>query len=663
MKKITLSVCLVVKNEARYLAKCLESVSNAADEIIVVDTGSTDESLEIAGKYTDMAYSVKWRDDFSKVRNYALNKAKGEWILFLDGDEELTPESVPVIKGVIEQGECEGCLIKVLNYYNAGGRVEVAPDVIFRLFRNKKEYRYSGAIHEQICDNILMANPGARINIMEDICVIHYGYLPEEVVSKNKSERNTKLLLKAVKKNPNNLLDHFHLGVEYFRVNKLDKALQEFLFVFDKVDVQAVYAPKLMRYITKCHYLLGDLGEALHFIENVWVKYYPDQGDIFFLKGIICKDLKLYFEAFEAFNACLHLPPQPSHYANLYCQYKDKIFHQLGEIAEYYTDKEQALRYYIDALRENPSNTPSLARIVAILEPRKNPDYTVKALSSVFDLSDPDMQLELGRIFFQERAYGLAVEWIERVGQVIPLSPSSEALLIKGLSLLRQKLGDSGQKELECIPPGPYYVSAQGNLFIYHWLNGDYEKAEEILSNISNNCNAGSLVIVLEALLRDGFDNKDEIIRHGDIYAELMEVFERVIELEGFAGFDQVWSCVAELYDIRPTKVLGGLFFKYELFERAIGEYLLAVARDSGDGEVLYRIGKSYLSLSKPEEAQEYYHKALAAGFKSPQVNLEMARLYQELAVRALETGLGKLPDNLSLKQLLTELQAGLIRV
>lgn len=335
MKNVKLTICLVVKNEEKYIYRCLDSVKSEAYEIIVVDTGSDDSTVEIAKRFTDKIYTIKWRDDFSKARNFALSKASGDWVLFLDGDEELTSESLPALRQRISCEDYEGYLIKVLNCYEADKKVDMSPDVVFRLYRNRREYRYTGAIHEQICDNIIKTNPAAQIHIAEDICIIHYGYLPEEVMAKNKAERNTRLLLKAVKKNPDCLLDHFHLGVEYFRANQFDKALGEFHFVLDKVEMSALYVPKLMRYITKCHYVSGDLSEALRFIEKVWEPNFPDQGDLYYLKGLIFKVLERYPEAHAAFKKCLSVPPQPAFYGSEYCQYKDKTYHQLGELAEY----------------------------------------------------------------------------------------------------------------------------------------------------------------------------------------------------------------------------------------------------------------------------------------------------------------------------------------
>ncbi len=92
-KRITISLCMIVKNEERVLARCLDSVADLMDEIIVVDTGSTDRTKEIASRYTDLIYDFVWTDDFSAARNFAFSKAHMDYIYSADADEVLGEEN------------------------------------------------------------------------------------------------------------------------------------------------------------------------------------------------------------------------------------------------------------------------------------------------------------------------------------------------------------------------------------------------------------------------------------------------------------------------------------------------------------------------------------------------------------------------------------------
>lgn len=662
-----LSVCLIVKDEEKHLVRCLTSIAKAADEIIVVDTGSKDNTVQIAHQYTDKVFSVDWQDNFSDARNFTLSKATGDWVLFLDGDEALEMKSIPALKERINSTETEGYLIKVLNYYEHANKLEMAPDVVFRLFRNRKDYKYSGAIHEQICDNILAVNPRAKIEVAEDIYIYHYGYMKDEIKAKKKKERNTKLLEKEVQRTPDNLLNRFHLGVEYFRSGKIEKALGEFLIVLEKVNVRAVYAPKLMRYVAKCWYLMGKLEDSLKFVKETWKPHFPDQGDLYYLQGVICRELGRYAEAYNAFIQCLSISTQPAYYASLYWQYKDKIYFQIGQLAEYYMDKDAALEYYVEALKENPSAVHALERIIVILEPKKNPEYTLKALNTVFDLSDKSVQIDLGHIFFNQQAYELALQFfaLAEAQGIVPEYVNLE----KGLSLMRSKKFLPAIKELNKIPAdSKFYVTAQGNLFLYYWIMGDSKKANQTLSNLKKTGRNLCLVEILE-ILRDRREiQAGELVNPPEaLLPGVTEIIERLIELGEFMKMDEVLDSFRVLFPDSLNKLLGDFYLKYQLYHRALREYYLFVegwkAEAEVEAEVYYRLGKACWGAGRLVEAEKHLSKALKEGYARPKVHWEMARLYQEMALETLAEGSSRYPDSSELKALQEQIEKGLIEV
>ncbi|WP_254438492.1 glycosyltransferase family 2 protein [Paenibacillus sp. DCT19] len=123
---ITISLCMIVKNEERTLARCLDSVSGIVDEIIIVDTGSSDRTMDVAAQYTDQVYTYEWQDDFAAARNYSFEQATQEYILWLDADDVLLPGDQAKLRTLKEQlpsdGETEAV---VLNYTLAEGRRQV----------------------------------------------------------------------------------------------------------------------------------------------------------------------------------------------------------------------------------------------------------------------------------------------------------------------------------------------------------------------------------------------------------------------------------------------------------------------------------------------------------------------------------------------------------
>ncbi|MDQ7788611.1 MAG: glycosyltransferase family 2 protein, partial [Clostridia bacterium] len=180
----TISLCMIARNEAQNLGRCLNSVRDVVDEMIVIDTGSSDGTANIARSLGARVYSFVWNDNFSDARNSSLEMATGDWILFLDADEELAPESHDALRSLVNDETVDGYFVKIINYLGNEGWTETCPDIVFRLFRNRPEYRFRGAIHEQIADVILENNRRAGYRMAEDVIILHYGYLDRQISEK-----------------------------------------------------------------------------------------------------------------------------------------------------------------------------------------------------------------------------------------------------------------------------------------------------------------------------------------------------------------------------------------------------------------------------------------------------------------------------------------------
>ena len=143
----TLSICMIVKNEEKHLTKCLSSVKDIADEIVVVDTGSTDTTLHIAREFNSSIFHFKWNNDFASARNFALSKCQSDWILYLDADEELNNNSIDEIQKIIHGNLVAfNCIVKSLTANVSKFGLMKYP----RLFPNDKRIKFEGKVHEQI---------------------------------------------------------------------------------------------------------------------------------------------------------------------------------------------------------------------------------------------------------------------------------------------------------------------------------------------------------------------------------------------------------------------------------------------------------------------------------------------------------------------------------
>lgn len=178
-----LSACIICKNEENLIEDALKSIVNVVDEIIIVDTGSSDNTVNICKKYTDKIYNYNWEDDFSKARNYSISKANGDWILVIDADERLEFISKNILKNILENSIYNGyCLVSS----NEKGESTFP---ICRLFKNKKEYRFNNRLHEQIVHSIEKDRVG-MLNLMLN----HLGYDDENLKDNKKIDRNLEIL-------------------------------------------------------------------------------------------------------------------------------------------------------------------------------------------------------------------------------------------------------------------------------------------------------------------------------------------------------------------------------------------------------------------------------------------------------------------------------------
>ena len=191
----TLSACLIVRNEARVLERCLTSLSGVVDEIVVVDTGSTDATPEIAAGFGARICRHVWRDDFSAARNVGLDVATGDWILTIDADEYLEAGTRGRIRAVIDRTDADGILLTVRNLLAPDDLIQSAESRIVRLFRRRDDVRFAGIIHEEV-DAAIMRR-GGRI-VGSPIVILHDGYASDTTQGGGtRAERNLPLLLRA----------------------------------------------------------------------------------------------------------------------------------------------------------------------------------------------------------------------------------------------------------------------------------------------------------------------------------------------------------------------------------------------------------------------------------------------------------------------------------
>lgn len=209
---VPISVCIIAKNEEKNIEKCLAPLMPYNFEIIVVDTGSSDRTKELALKYTDLVYDFEWINDFSAARNFSLKKASHNYVLVIDCDEFLTELDIEGVYRLIEEHPRAVGMILRNSYYDNGGMMVSYPDRVERLF-HKRYYHYNFSIHEQLSDINTNATDYERYDI--PLVADHVGYCGDIEDKLKKVERNNSLLLKEIEKNPEDSYFYFQIGQSY----------------------------------------------------------------------------------------------------------------------------------------------------------------------------------------------------------------------------------------------------------------------------------------------------------------------------------------------------------------------------------------------------------------------------------------------------------------
>ncbi len=267
----TISLCMIVKNEEKVLGRCLDSVQGVVDEMIIVDTGSQDQTVAIAKTYTDKVYTTKWEGDFSKARNTALEKATCKYCLVLDADEVLEGDAKSKLKAFVRQGKNEVGRLTIRSTFMQDGKVSVASDCISRLFPTG--VRYVGAIHEQLDTKLQRSDL--------DVTVAHDGYLAND-----RGPRNIPILLEEVRKNPDNVYMLYQLANQYKGEEMYQEALDYYIEAYNKVDEGASFRTQLVVSLLYVVMHLGALDVASDLIDQEEGKM-QGSADFHFVKALI----------------------------------------------------------------------------------------------------------------------------------------------------------------------------------------------------------------------------------------------------------------------------------------------------------------------------------------------------------------------------------------
>ncbi|MDP7180309.1 MAG: tetratricopeptide repeat protein [Candidatus Woesearchaeota archaeon] len=384
----TISLCMITKNEEAYLEPCLNSVKDLVDEIIIVDTGSTDKTIEIANKFNAKIVKKPWNNDFSQARNESLKHATKDWILVLDADETITKEDHNKIKQLTETNTHLGFMLIQRSYTNDSSSIKWSSSKddpyqeskqysgwvysgITRLFKNDKRIQFEYPVHETVKESI------KRIGKIEstEIPIHHYGK------TKSKEEMNKK-------------------GEMYMEIGKekLDENKPKFYY---ELGVQAMVLNKFDEAIT-------NLKKAIE-LNKQWPAPYISLGNIY------CKQKK-FEEAIAILEEAKKVDEKDSN-----------IHNNLGVAYEMVRDDRSALESYKHAINYNKQNVDAYSNVTRILVKHNKIDEAIPLVKLLMGFKPKDIAnySNLGILFIQKK---MLTEAIEVFNEGLKIEPDNKDL-------------------------------------------------------------------------------------------------------------------------------------------------------------------------------------------------------------------------------------------
>ena len=304
-----ISLCMIVRDEAPILARCLEAAKEAVDEIVVVDTGSRDDSPEIARSFGALVFPHPWNDDFAEARNVSLDRASGKWALWLDADEVLQPGGAERIREAVSAPQAAGFYLHFTNVLDGGRETHY---LMPRLFLRRPEVRFVNVVHEQILGPLESYARARGLSVgCCDARVVHFGYLEAEMERKGKRERTLRLFAKQLSLFPDDPYSWYKFG-DFVRSSDREEGVRALRKSFDLIAAgsaesraAAIYAAEVGALLATELQASGRPEEAdavLDSVPGLGVSLTPN---FYFGRACVARERNDFRRALQDYEACL----------------------------------------------------------------------------------------------------------------------------------------------------------------------------------------------------------------------------------------------------------------------------------------------------------------------------------------------------------------------
>ncbi len=604
MKKATVSLCMITKNEERFLDQCLQSVRGIVDEIIIADTGSLDGTVGIAEAHGAQVCRYAWNESFADARNYALGLAKCDWILVMDADETFEEQDKQKFIDYIHTTRAQGCHFTIINYIGAMADGSRTLHNSLRLLRNNGLYRYEGAIHEQM-HRVDGGDVQPLAFDLQDIRIHHYGYLNDVVQEKNKRGRNIPIIERLLEEAPDDSFMRFNLGNEYMAAGNYLAGLEQYDRAYAGIDISQAYAPHLIYRRAMCLYALRRMDAALTtLLEGLAI--YPACTDYEYLRGTIHAECGRFTLAADCFERCLRMGEPPGVLKFMDNCATTRPLLALGQTYRRLEDYDRAIDCHIRAFNLDNSKRHVLYTLGELYHARYGDEAQVEeALWRCMTSRDhvPN-QLVVTDILLHLRLVGLAQENLARAcaldGCEVEKLYLQAKLHFANRDYLRAcdcfhgvlESGEGGQLFAGVLPDSATWLATASMI-------GAPAQLEGALEMVRKHCDDATAAVYAQAAAILTGDEADGRLGGEDgVYAAVFTLLDRVLNAGEYALFEKLLN----LYNHMESKAvlihLAGVYLKNGFHRMAAQQVMRSIKEldylDDKGVDILIKT-KSYL--------------------------------------------------------------------
>jgi tetratricopeptide (TPR) repeat protein len=589
----TVSLCMIVKDEEAMLPRCLASVAEHVDELIVVDTGSTDRTVAIAESFGARVLHHEWTGDFSAARNVGLDAATGDWLLYLDADEVLADGDGPLLRELIGRTWREAFYLTETNHVgDLDDGVAVTHNAL-RLFRNRPAYRFEGRLHEQFAHRLPSLPERIELSALR---LEHFGYLGAVRDAKEKSRRNIELLERQIADGVDTPFLHFNLGSEHAAAGDVARALTHLRHAWTRLEADPErttrgYFPSLCARYVRALNANDAHAEALAAGDEI-LGLLPGYTDIVLEQAAAQRRLGDTAAAIALLERCLEMGDAPARYTATVGAGTIHTRVQLADLLAAEGRADEAAAHLRHVLVHHPAFFGSVepyARL--LLRSGVAPGAVAAEVHELIGAAPTPTQRFLLAVPLYEA--GAVVEAEAELRAVLAAQPAAHAARVAlAEALLSQGRLDAAAAEALAVPADAPHGPAGATTALFARLAGS--AAPEAVDAALAHARAAGVdeaeLAVYEAW-RDGVGGRAPgpgTVPAGG--APLVTVMlEALARLEDFDGFERL-AAVAEALDLpwrERRELLAGVFLRRGFLDSAAAEWIKAAEAEGPDSRAL----------------------------------------------------------------------------